>query len=152
MSRRSLFLHCRLAGLFCLLSWGSGQAFAQAVQVMTVEEAREAARSGEMFLVDIRTPREWRESGVPDVAVPLDMTRKSFIRDLMALRASEPTRKLGLICASGVRSRYVANLLVHNGIEGVVDVPAGMHSRNGWRARKLPLRAAEEPVAPRSAP
>jgi rhodanese-related sulfurtransferase len=113
----------------------------EGLQSMAVEEARAAVRSEQMVLVDIRTPREWRESGLPDVAVPLDMTSKSFVPALLELRRENPSRRLGLICATGARSRYVANWLVQNGVQGVVDVPAGMHTREGWLAKKLPVRA-----------
>ena len=52
--------------------------------VMLVEQAREAVQSETLVLVDIRTPREWRESGIPDVAVALDMTAKAFVPTLVA--------------------------------------------------------------------
>ena len=96
---------------------------------MGVERAREAARAEELILVDIRTPAEWRESGIPDVAVPLDMTRRDFVRELLALRERNPRARLGLICATG-----------HVGPWDVAGV-AGMHTRNGWLARELPVRA-----------
>jgi rhodanese-related sulfurtransferase len=138
--------------LFGLLLVTPGIACAQSVQSMAVGEAREAARSEDLVLVDIRTPREWRESGVPDVAVPLDMTAKGFVPALLELRRANPSRRLGLICATGARSRYVANWLVQNGVQGVVDVPAGMHTREGWLAKKLPVRPADAVRQPVRAP
>ena len=125
------------ASLLLVSAW----AVAGGIQVMTVEQARDAARSNELILVDIRTPKEWRESGIADVAVPLDMTRKGFVQDLLALRGDDPDRKLALICATGGRSHYLATWLLRNGVTGVVDVPAGMHTRKGWLANQLPVRS-----------
>ena len=100
-----------------------------------------------MVLVDVRTPQEWRETGIPDVAEALDMRERTFVTELLALREKHPDRKLGIICAYGVRSRVVANYLVKNGVQGIVDVPAGMMKpRRGWLAAKLPVRAPGEPV------
>jgi rhodanese-related sulfurtransferase len=133
-----------LLGLVACL-WLQGVA-AGGVETATVEAAHDAAHAGEMILVDIRTPAEWRESGIPDVAIPLDMRSGTFLKDLMALRRADPGRKLGLICAVGGRSRYLSHLLARKGIDGLVDVTAGVHGRNGWRARKLPLRAPDAPM------
>jgi rhodanese-related sulfurtransferase len=139
----------RLAVLLCvLLVSAPGGATAEGIRVMTVEQAREAARSNTLILVDVRTPEEWRESGVPDVAVPLDMREKGFVDELMALRRENPGAQLGLICATGGRSGYVSQWLRRNGVEGVVDVAAGMHTREGWLANELPVRPPEQPRRP----
>ena len=138
------------AVFFALVLVASTSAHAAGVQSMSVEEARTAAASGTLVLVDIRTPGEWRQSGVPDLAVPLDMRQGGFIENLLALREDNPDAKIGLICATGGRSRHLANWLAQKGVTGVVDVPAGMHTRDGWLARQLPVRqpdAAMRPVA-----
>lgn len=122
-------------------------AAAQRIEEMSVTEAREAVARQEMVLVDVRTPEEWRQTGIPDVAEAMDMRERSFVASLLELRKRHPDRKLGVICASGVRSRVVANFLVKNGLRGIVDVPAGvMKPRRGWLAEKLPVRAPGEPV------
>lgn len=117
---------------------------------MGVEAAREAVQAERMVLVDIRTPAEWRETGIPDVAVPLDMRQKGFVQSLLALREAHPDRALGLICAVGGRSAHVAGWLRQNGVEGVVDVSAGMLTREGWLARGLPVRAPDDGAVPRT--
>lgn len=115
---------------------------ADSATIMGVEQARNAAINNSLILVDIRRPEEWQQSGVGDVAHALDMTNPRFVKDLMKLRNDNPDARLGLICASGSRSRVLARYLVRNGIKGVVDVSAGMHGRSGWLARKLPVKPA----------
>lgn len=131
-----------LAGLGAVTAITFRGARAQsAVQQMSVHEARQAALEQRLILVDIRTPGEWQESGIPDVAVALDMTRKGFVRRLLELREKQPDARIGLICAVGGRSSYVTRWLSRQRVSGVVDVPAGIHTpRTGWLARKLPVR------------
>ena len=48
----------------------------------------------------------------------------------------------GLICATGGRSAYVAEVLEKNGLTGVADVSEGMLGNSGgagWIARGLPV-------------
>ncbi|MGB7299143.1 MAG: rhodanese-like domain-containing protein [Burkholderiaceae bacterium] len=112
---------------------------------MGVEKARAAALAGSLILVDIRTPDEWKGSGLPDVAVALDMREKTFVQSLLALRKKNPGVKIGLICATGGRSRYVANWLSRNGVSDIVDVAPGLHtSKTGWLAKQLPVRPPDK--------
>jgi rhodanese-related sulfurtransferase len=115
---------------------------ADRAQIMSVEQARAAATKKSLLLIDIRRPEEWRESGVGDVAHPIDMTQPTFFKELMKLREANPDAQFGLICATGVRSRALASYMIRNGIKNVVDVSAGMHGRRGWLASKLPVKPA----------
>jgi rhodanese-related sulfurtransferase len=109
--------------------------------VMSVGEARAAAASGELVLIDIRTPQEWAASGVPDVAVPIDMRSRDFLARVAALKREQPQRKIGFICATGGRSGHVAQYLDEAGLDGIVDVAAGVDGRpDGWLAQGLPVK------------
>ncbi len=117
------------------------QQAAREVERMSVERARAEVLAGRMVLVDIRTPEEWRESGIPDVATPADMRDPNFLRRLAEIRDAAPGAPIGLICATGGRSGYVAKYLTDQGVEGIVDVSAGMYGEtDGWLARGLPVR------------
>ena len=57
---------------------------------------------------------------------------------------------IALICATGGRSAYVADVLAKNGISGVLDVPEGMFGNGaapGWIARGLTVVPLGEAVA-----
>jgi rhodanese-related sulfurtransferase len=109
--------------------------------VMSAGAARDAAASGELVLIDIRTPEEWAASGVPDVAVPIDMRSPEFLPRIAALKQERPERMIGLICATGGRSGYVAQYLHDAGVDGIVNVAAGVHGRpDGWLALGLPVK------------
>ena len=129
-----------LAGAALAATLAGTRAVRAGHRVMSVADARAAAVAGEMVLLDIRTPAEWADSGVPDVAEPLDMRAANFLRRISELKEEQPARMIGLICATGGRSDYVAKYLHSAGVEGVVNVAAGIHGRpDGWLASGLPV-------------
>jgi len=133
-----------LAGAVATATFAIAPAAQAGHSVMSVEEARDAAASGELVLIDIRTPDEWADSGVPDVALPIDMRSPEFLSRIAALKKEHPERMIGLICATGGRSGYVAKYLHDASVDGIVDVAAGVHGRpDGWLALGLPVTHRE---------
>jgi len=105
-------------------------------------ELLEAVRSGDVLLVDIRRPDEWRATGLAEGAVPIDMRRRDFIDALRDARASD-SQPVALICAAGVRSRWLTARLTQAGMTPVIDVPEGMSGSAagpGWLRRALPVQ------------
>ena len=100
------------------------------------------ADAGEIVLVDIRRPDEWQETGTGQGALLLDLRKPDFIDRLTNLVQGDRTRPIALICARGVRSARLANLLTENGFSQVANVAEGMLGSSdgpGWIARGLPL-------------
>lgn len=109
---------------------------------LTPAQAFARAKAKSIVLVDIRTPREWRQTGIPDGAVPIDMRRKDFLAALDQQVKGDRTVEIALICARGVRSARMTNALVAAGFYNVLDVPEGMlgsASGPGWLAGNLPV-------------
>ena len=108
---------------------------------VTPDELFAAVLAGEVLLVDIRQPDEWRKSGVAIGAVAIDMRRPDFVQALSEARGGSE-RPVALICARGVRSRRVAQALEEAGIGPVIDVPEGMLGSTagpGWIKMGLPV-------------
>ncbi len=108
---------------------------------ITASEAHEQAASGEIVLVDIRTPEEWAETGIGEGAIPLDMREDDFVKKLVALRLANPEKPIALICRTGNRSQFVVSALAGQGFPGLVDVPEGMAGGprgKGWIPTGLP--------------
>ena len=108
--------------------------------------AHEAAARGELTIVDIRRPSEWRATGVPKGAMSISMhTRRGmtgFLSDIARLTGGDKSTPLALICAGGVRSSDVAATLRAEGYTSVVDIGEGVlgSARGpGWAARRLPM-------------
>lgn len=96
-----------------------------------------------VLLIDIRRPDEWAQTGIAQGAVPIDLRRRDFIDAVKAAQAESGGLPLAVICARGVRSRYMAGLMTQAGLGEIIDVPEGMLGSSagpGWIAHGLPLR------------
>ena len=132
--------------LVCLCAGSSMQALA-APQIMTAPEAQAAIKAGEMFLLDIRSEEEWKEDGIAEGAFPVSMHKDDFGIQLNKILGQIGDKKLGLICATGGRTQYVASILERNGLKNLVDVSESMHGNTrgpGWIKRKLPVVSLED--------
>lgn len=113
--------------------------------------ARDRALAGEIVLIDIRRPDEWTQTGVPDVALLVDMTDPDFMAKIAAIRAQSPGIPLALSCRSGGRSGRVTAELDRIGMPDIIDVVGGFSGSRvdpGWEKRNLPTRAYGDPVNP----
>ncbi|MBZ8118456.1 rhodanese-like domain-containing protein [Roseovarius sp. LXJ103] len=136
----------RRAVLFGAAAMGLGAFWtgpAEAEQAtLTPDAALAKARSGEILLIDVRTPDEWARTGLPEGSSPLDMRRNDFTQALLALVEDQTDRPIALICASGGRSGHMTRALSRAGFTQVIDVPEGMFGSRagpGWLERGLPL-------------
>ena len=114
---------------------------------MSAPEAAGLMEAGRLVLLDIRSPQEWEESGVARGALPISMHEPDFPKRLQEVLSRVPPERVGLICATGGRSNYVAEILEKNGVTGVVDISEGMFGNGkspGWIARGLPVVRARE--------
>ncbi|GAA2526649.1 rhodanese-related sulfurtransferase [Rarobacter incanus] len=131
---------------------------------LTTQEAWSLlTESPDAILVDVRTPGEWKQIGVPDTSatgreagfVPWvndqGQPNPSFISDLAAL-GLEPAdgRPVVFLCRSGQRSIGAANAAtaagfgpaynVLDGFEGPVG-PDGQRNVSGWKVANLPWKS-----------
>lgn len=142
MPSRRVFL---MLGPGAIATAAIGYTLAQPVfigQAIDAQTAFERAEAGEIILVDIRRPEEWHATGTGRGAHRIDLRRPDFIEALTKLVDGDLDRPVALICAGGVRSARIANLLTENGFTGVIDVSEGMLGSSagpGWIARGLPL-------------
>lgn len=93
-------------------------------------QAQELIARGEVDIVDVREPREWRTGHLPGARlVPLDRLRAS-------LRESLPRDGVIFVCAAGVRSQTAAKLAEANGLTTLYNLSGGTR---GWVNAGLPL-------------
>ncbi len=115
--------------------------------LVTPPEAQRLAQSTEALLIDIRRPDEWHRTGLAASAVPLDMRRDDFEIALAQLVNGDRDAPVILICAGGVRSRWMTDRLAAAGFTNLIDVPEGMlgsRAGPGWIARGLPTVPYQE--------
>ncbi len=132
-----------LSALALLLAWAMSAALAE-TRLMDARQASDLAARGEIILVDIRTPREWRETGIGASALPISMHRSGFLDKIRRAAGGRKDRAIALICAVGGRSARIAQLLRAQGYSHVIDVSEGMLGSSagpGWIKKGLPLKA-----------
>ncbi len=136
LDRRYLRLIALVAGLM-------GLALVQADEPnLSAAQANALSRAGEIILIDIRTPSEWRETGVPEGAKRLDMTDPRFLDRLLELVKGDRSAPIALICRTGNRSGYLTKQLRALGFTQVYDIPegiAGGRAGPGWLRQGLPV-------------
>jgi len=113
--------------------------------VLDLQKAYRESAAGKLVLIDIRRPSEWRATGLPATGLPITMhqDRQAFVRSVRAAAGGDPARRIGLICAAGVRSARMSKYLRQHGFENVFDVAAGMTGGffgKGWIRSGLPIR------------
>jgi rhodanese-related sulfurtransferase len=116
--------------------------WAQAPSSLSVREAHEAAKAGRLVLVDIRTPEEWADTGVPEGAIRLDMEGSGFEARLAGVKLDNPGKTIALICRTGNRSSSLQRKLAGRGWRELVDVRGGLLGNpkdKGWLAQGLPV-------------
>lgn len=94
-----------------------------------------------LLLVDIRSPEEWKQSGVVEGALLVTYsTPEAF---LAAVEPKlKPGQRIGLICRSGNRTSRAAQQLAPVFTGGIVDVQGGMNRVLGQGYRPVkPTRA-----------
>jgi rhodanese-related sulfurtransferase len=127
---------------------GSGQPL-----TMTALEADKAAQSGEILLLDIRTPDEWAETGIPSSGHAVSMHVPGFLEKLAKLNGHDRGKPVALICARGNRSAFLTEELKKRGFSQIIDVSEGMMGGQhgpGWLARGLAVKkpnAGSDPEA-----
>ena len=140
-----------IAGVLTSLgSFAGGQEASMAV--LDPQTAHAKAEAGEIVLVDIRTPEEWRETGVPASAHAITMNQQpaAFLAALGSVAGTDKTKPIALICRTGNRSAHLAAELRKAGFKNISDVAEGVAGgRNGpgWLRGGLPVRKGADVLA-----
>ncbi len=111
--------------------------------IMTAPEAQKAAEANEVVFIDIRSPEEWKETGLATSASPVSMHQAGFLQKLDKLIDGDKTRKIALICATGARSAYIQKELTKRGYTNAISVAEGMLGGpygKGWIPRGMPVK------------
>jgi rhodanese-related sulfurtransferase len=128
---------------------GAGTVWAESAQ-WTVAEAARAVSAGEMVLIDVRTPAEWKATGVAEGGWPVSLKDAQFGAALSQIVSRNRGKQIGFICATGARSAFVVRHLRAQGLSNVVDVNEGMMGNRGgkgWLKAALPLVSDQQALA-----
>jgi rhodanese-related sulfurtransferase len=135
-----------LAAVSTLWAWQMRYAVSGNVSdIMAVGVAHQRASKGEIVLVDVRRPSEWRQTGIPASGQPITMHQsgEKFLADLLAATGGRRDKPLALICATGGRTSWLLPRLKKAGFTKVYNVAEGMHGSrygDGWLKQGLPIK------------
>ena len=142
---------CEQGGVLVTLLLVSGLVLAGAdTSVLTAPEALERVEAGELLLIDVRSPAEWRDTGIPEPAIPVTIHQSggpSAFYEAIMEAVGDTDRPIAIICATGRRSDIARRLLTEDGFTTVFDVSEGMlgNSREpGWIARGLHNKSCDD--------
>ena len=108
-------------------------------------EAWSQAQAGQLTLIDIRRPDEWKQTGVAKGALEINMAHPQgaagFVKQVEAELGGDKHAPVGLICRTGNRTTQMQKVLTDAGFTNVVHIKEGMAGSGagpGWLARGLP--------------
>ncbi len=143
VSRRTLMAGLTvLMGVFVL---AAGPASASH-RVMTADEAKERLARGQMMLIDVRSPQEWRQTGIAPGARTVTIHDPGglpgFVEAVKATVGGDLDKGIAVICAVGNRSTIAHKALTEAGFTRVMNLKEGMLGGPygpGWLPRGLPV-------------
>jgi len=134
----------KLAPALLALAFLAGPAWAE--PDISAPDALAASQAGKMKLIDIRTPKEWRETGVAPNAGRVDFYRgpEVLTRYILQEAKGDKNAPIALICRTGNRTAQAQKYLQGLGFTQVYNVKEGMKGSAagpGWLKRGLPVDA-----------
>ena len=111
---------------------------------LTAPQALEANRAGNLTVIDIRTPKEWRQTGVVPGAGRVDFHGgpAHLLQGVLEHTGGDRNAPIALICRTGNRTTQAQKFLQAQGFTQVYNVEEGMAGSAagpGWLRRGLPV-------------
>ncbi|MCH8197278.1 MAG: rhodanese-like domain-containing protein [Proteobacteria bacterium] len=116
--------------------------------VIAADAAAERAAAGELLVIDVRSPREWRQTGVAKGARQVTIHDPGglpgFVEAVKVVLGGDLKRPIAVICATGNRSTLAQRFLTEAGFTRVLNIKEGMLGGPygpGWLTRGLPVES-----------
>lgn len=113
---------------------------------LAAPDAAAKVQAGQITLIDIRTPGEWKETGVAKGAKLVNMIHPQgatgFVNAILEKVNGDRTAPIALICRTGNRTTQVQRYLEGQGFTNIANIKEGMAGSGagpGWVKRGLPL-------------
>ena len=118
---------------------------------LTAPDAAAAVAAGKITLIDIRTPPEWKQTGIAKGAQLVNMLHPQgapgFVNALLEKVNGDKNAPIALICRTGNRTTQVQRYLQSVGFTQVHNVKEGMAGSSagpGWLKRGLPVETCTQ--------
>lgn len=111
-------------------------------------EAHRRVQTGELTLIDIRRPEEWRQTGVAQGAARINMLHpggmQGFANAVLQQVNGNLDAPIGIICRTGNRTTQMQQHLQAAGFSQIYNIKEGMvgsAAGPGWIRQGLPVEA-----------
>jgi rhodanese-related sulfurtransferase len=118
---------------------------------MNTSDLQQRLQQGDLTLIDIRTPDEWRATGVIPNALTIDMQHpggaNGFAQAVLSAVNGNKSAPIALICHSGNRSGQMQRELTNRGFTNVYNITGGMAGKaltKGWLTHGLPVEKCKD--------
>jgi rhodanese-related sulfurtransferase len=121
-----------------------GTVAARAQPDMSAPQVFEALRQGRILVIDLRTPQEWRQTGVVPGAGRVDFYRgpEVLLSSVLQMVGGDRSAPIALVCRTGNRTSHAQKFLQAQGFTQVYNLKEGMSGSAagpGWLKRRLPV-------------
>ena len=113
---------------------------------LSAPDAYAMVQSGKLTLIDVQRPDEWKNTGIAQGALHIDMSstqgEAGFIRQVSNKVQGDQRASIALISQAGNRSENARQTLHAAGFTHVYNIKEGMRGSSagpGWIARGLPV-------------
>ena len=119
---------------------------------MSINKAFQYYTDNELVIVDIRTVREWKMTGVIPKSYLINMhtenfsEKPGFLKEVEIVLNKVKNKNIAFICASGARSEIVANYFIEKNYKNIFHIPEVVVGKenNGWLYLGHPIKAYDE--------
>ena len=116
---------------------------------ISINQAVDSYKSKKLKIIDIRTHKEWKMTGIIPNSYLINMHEEDFSENINFI---EETKKvlndnkefnIAFICASGARSQIAANYFIEKNYKNIFHIPKGILGKNkdGWLFLGYPIES-----------
>ena len=116
---------------------------------INIDQALESYKSKKLKIIDIRTLKEWKMTGIIPNSYLINMHEEDFSENLNFISETEKLLNefnefdIAFICASGARSEIAANYFIEKDYKNIFHIPDGILGKNkdGWLFLGYPIES-----------
>ena len=114
---------------------------------INISQAIESYKSNKLKIIDIRTLKEWKMTGIIPNSYLINMHEEDFSENLNFVVETQKVLDenkefdVAFICASGARSEIAANYFIEKNYKNIFHIPEGILGKNkdGWLFLGYPI-------------
>lgn len=126
--------------MFGLLKKLSGQN-ASSETGIDVTQARDRSKHDGVVFIDVRTPAEWSQTGLPARALAISLQDGSMVSKVFDALQEDKSAPVMVICRTGARSAQACKMLAKEGFTQTLNVKGGILA---WQAANLPTKSLRD--------